>query len=126
MENCCRECSSKLYIKERLKQRNDISAFFNSHSGVKSIFNSKYTMLVLKNNRLYSRFAVTIKKNKTNSVGRNKAKRIIKEIYRTQKDKIPTGYDYFIIVNKFDSYKFPSFDDCKRDLLKLFKKVYYI
>ena len=126
MENCCRECSFKIYIKERLKQRNDISAFFNNHSGVKSIFNSKYTILLLKNNSLYSRFAVTIKKNKTNSVGRNKVKRIIKEIYRTQKDKIPAGYDYFIIVNRFDSYKFPSFDDCKRDLLKLFKKVYHI
>ncbi|WP_300366779.1 ribonuclease P protein component [Brachyspira sp.] len=126
MENCWRERSSKLYIKERLKQRNDISAFFNNHSEVKRIYNSKYTILILKNNRSYSRFGVTIKKNKTNSVGRNKAKRIIKEIYRTQKDKIPVGYDYFIIVNRFDSYKFPSFSDCKRDLLKLFQKVYYL
>ncbi|WP_295155033.1 ribonuclease P protein component [uncultured Brachyspira sp.] len=126
MENHCRELSLKLHIKERLKQRNDISAFFDNRSNVKRVFNSKYTILILKNNRLYSRFAVAIKKNKTNAVGRNKAKRIVKEIYRTQKDKIPAGYDYFIIVNKFDSYKFPSFNDCKRDLLKLFQKVNYI
>ncbi|CRF34911.1 hypothetical protein BRSU_2328 [Brachyspira suanatina] len=126
MENCYREYSLKLYSKERLKHRSDISAFFNNSSSVKRIYNSKYTVLLLENNRSYSRFAVTIKKNKTNSVGRNRVKRIVREIYRTQKDKIPVGYDYFIIVNRFDSYKLPSFDDYKKDLLKLFQKVLHI
>ncbi|PTY39425.1 ribonuclease P protein component [Brachyspira hampsonii] len=116
----------KLYNKERLKHRGDISAFFNNSRSVKRIYNSKYTVLLLENNRSYSRFAVTIKRNKTNSVGRNRAKRIVREIYRTQKDKIPAGYDYFIIVNRFDNYKLPSFDDYKRDLLKLFQKVLHI
>lgn len=126
MGNCYREYSLKLYSKERLKHRSDISAFFNNSISVKRIYNSKYTVLLLENNRSYSRFAVTIKKNKTNSVGRNRAKRIVREIYRTQKDKIPAGYDYFIIVNRFDSYKQPSFDDYKRDLLKLFQRVLHI
>ncbi|WP_157154326.1 ribonuclease P protein component [Brachyspira murdochii] len=113
----------KLYSKERLKHRNDISAFFNKDNIVKRMGNFRYTLLVLKNNRLYCRFAVAIKKNKTNSVGRNRVKRIVREIFRSQKDKIPAGYDYFIIVNKFDSYYSPSFSDCKRDLIKLFQKV---
>lgn len=126
MGNCYREYSLKLYNKERLKHKNDISAFFSNSSSVKRVYNYQYTMLLLENNRSYSRFAVTIKKNKTNSVGRNRAKRIVREIYRTQKDKIPAGYDYFIIINRFDSYKLPSFNDCKRDLLKLFQKVLYI
>lgn len=113
----------KLYSKERLKHRNDISVFFDKNNSIRRIYNSRYTILLLKNNLLYSRFAVTIKKNRTNSVCRNKVKRIVREIYRTQKDKIPIGYDYFIIVNRFDNYKFPLFNDCKRDLLKLFQKV---
>ena len=113
----------KLYSKERLKHKSDISAFFNKNNSVQKISNFQYTILLLKNNRSYSRFAVTIKKNKTNSAGRNRAKRIVKEIYRTQKDKIPMGYDYFIIINKFDSYYYPSFYDCRRNLLKLFQKV---
>lgn len=123
MENCYSKYSFKLYTKERLKHRNDIKAFFNKDKSVRKIYNSKYTVFLFKNNRSYSRFAVTIKKNKTNSVGRNKAKRIVREIYRTHKNEIPTGYDYFIIVNRFDSYKMPSFNDCKQDLLKLFQKV---
>lgn len=123
MENCDREYQLKLYSKERLKHRNDISVFFNKNNSVKRISNSNYTLLLLRNNRLYCRFAVTIKKNKTNSVGRNRVKRIVREIFRIDKDKIPTGYDYFIIINKFDSYYSPSFNDCKRDLIKLFQKV---
>ncbi|WP_020004580.1 ribonuclease P protein component [Brachyspira innocens] len=113
----------KLYSKERLKLRNDISAFFNKNNNIKRISNSSYTLLILKNNRWYSRFAVAIKKNKTNSVGRNRVKRIVREIFRSEKAKIPRGYDYFIIINKFDSYYSPSFNDCKRDLIKLFQKV---
>ncbi|WP_096737740.1 ribonuclease P protein component [Brachyspira sp. G79] len=113
----------KLYSKERLKHRNDISAFFNKNSSVKRISNSNYTVLLLKNNRLYCRFAVAIKKNKTNSVGRNRVKRIVREIFRSQKDQIPAGYDYFIIINKFDSCYSPSFNDCKKNLIKLFQKV---
>lgn len=113
----------KLYSKERLKHRNDITVFFNKNNGVRRISNSLYTIFLLKNNRLYSRFAVAIKKNKTNSVGRNRAKRIVREIYRSSKDKIPVGYDYFIIINRFDSYYSHSYNDCKRDLLNLFQKV---
>ena len=72
---------------------------------------------------MYSRLEVDKKKNKTNSVGRNRAKRIVREIYRSSKDKIPVGYDYFIIINRFDSYYSHSYNDCKRDLLNLFQKV---
>lgn len=113
----------KLYSKERLKYRNDISAFFNNKNNLKKVRSLYYSVFVLKNNRSYSRFAVTIKKNKANSVNRNRVKRIVREIYRIEKNKIPIGYDYFIIINRFDSYNFPSFNDCKRYLLKLLHKV---
>ena len=79
-----------------------------------------FTILALQNNRSYSRFVVTIKKNKTNAVKRNRAKRIVREIYRTEKNNIPVGYDYFIIINIYISR---SFLDYKKELMKLFYRI---
>ncbi len=76
-------------------------------------------ILGLKNNRSYSRFAVSMKRNKTNAVNRNREKRVVREIYRTEKSKIPIGFDYFIIVKRKNNR---SFEDCKKDLLELFKR----
>ena len=111
--------SSKIYYKERLKKRNDIVVFFENKADLKKSVNYFYTILGLKNNRSYSRFTVAVKKNKLNSVNRNRAKRIVREIYRTEKSKIPAGYDYFIIVKNINLY---SFEDCKTNLLELFQR----
>ena len=113
----------KLYIKERLKRRNDIKVFFNKESNIKRVGNYYYTVLMLKNNRSYSRFAVAVKRNKAKAVKRNKAKRIVREIYRLEKDNIPIGYDYFIIVNKIDIDNSFLFDNVRKNLLDLLQKV---
>ena len=110
---------AKIYFKERLKKRNDIIAFFENKANLIKSINYSYVILGLKNNRPYSRFAVNIKRSKSSAVSRNREKRIVREIYRTEKNKIPTGYDYFIIVKRKNSR---SFEDCKKDLLELFKK----
>ena len=110
---------AKIYFKERLKKRNDIIAFFENRADLIKSINYFYTILGLKNNRSYSRFAVSMKRNKSKAVIRNREKRIVREIYRTEKSRIPAGYDYFIIVKKKNSR---SFEDCKKDLLELFKK----
>ena len=89
--------SFKLYRKEKLKSKKDIICFFkkNDNSNLMRYSNYLYTILALQNNRSYSRFVVTIKKNKVNAVKRNRAKRIVREIYRIEKNNIPVGYDYF-------------------------------
>lgn len=114
--------SFKLYRKEKLKSKKDIICFFkkNDNSHLMKYSNYLYTILALQNNRSYSRFVVTIKKNKVNAVKRNRAKRIVREIYRIEKNNIPVGYDYFIIINRYLSR---SFMDYKRELMKLFYKI---
>lgn len=111
--------SSKIYYKERLKKRDDIIIFFENRTDLIKSVNYYYMILGLKNNRSYSRFAVSMKRNKSNAVNRNREKRIVREIYRTEKSKISTGFDYFIIVKRKNNR---SFEDCKRDLLELFKR----
>ncbi len=110
----------KIYSKERIKKRNDILPFFNKNNNAIIYSNYFYTIFVLENNRSYSRFAVSIKKNKAKAVYRNKAKRIVREIYRTEKENIKIGYDYFIVINRYISR---SFEDWKKDLIKLFQRV---
>lgn len=111
--------SSKIYCKERLKKRDDIIIFFENRTDLIKSINYYYMILGLKNNRSYSRFAVSMKRNKTNAVNRNREKRVVREIYRTEKSKIPIGFDYFIIVKRKNNR---SFEDCKKDLLELFKR----
>lgn len=111
--------SSKIYYKERLKKRDDIIIFFENRTDLIKSVNYYYMILGLKNNRSYSRFVVSMKRNKSNAVNRNREKRMVREIYRTEKSKIPTGFDYFIIVKRKNNR---SFEDCKRDLLELFKR----
>lgn len=114
--------SLKLYRKEKLKNKKDIICFFNKNDNSNLLKYSNYffTILALQNNRSYSRFVVTIKKNKANAVKRNRAKRIVREIYRTEKNNIPVGYDYFIIINRYISR---SFLDYKKELMKLFYRI---
>lgn len=111
--------SYRLYVKERLKHRSDIDSFFTRRDNVIRLSGLFYTMLSRKNDFGYSRFAVTVKRNKAKAVFRNKAKRIVREIFRTEKIDIPIGYDYFIFVNKPYGY---SFQDYKKDLIGLFQR----
>ena len=98
--------SFKLYRKEKLKSKKDIICFFkkNDNSNLLKYSNYFFTILAKQNNRSYSRFVVTIKKNKANA----------------EKSNIPVGYDYFIIVNRYISR---SFLDYKKELMKLFYRI---
>ncbi|QEN04777.1 ribonuclease P protein component [Thiospirochaeta perfilievii] len=80
---------------ERLSKQSDLKTVFATGSrsntaGAKVVY--------LKNNLSYSRFAITIVRKFGNSVERNHAKRIFRELYRLNKDKILTGMDIIIIL----------------------------
>ena len=47
-----------------------------------------------------SRLGITVPKKTGNAVMRNKWKRLIRESFRTQVDRIPTGYDYIVRPKK--------------------------
>lgn len=113
--------SFRIYLKERLKSKKEIALFFNGISSVLRIGGRNYTLLCLKNKSPYSRFAVSVKKGRgVNAADRNKSKRIVREIFRKNKDFITKGFDYFIIVKKID---IPSFQTSENELISLFSKV---
>lgn len=111
--------SYRLYTKEHLKHKADIGSFFIRSNSIIKFSGLYYSIMIRKNNFTYSRIAVTVKRNKANAVKRNRAKRVVREIFRTEKKNIPVGYDYFIFVNKPYGYSFQIY---KEDLMELFQR----
>lgn len=80
---------------ERLSKQSDLKTVFAAGSS----FNTAGAKVVyLKNNLSYSRFAITIVRKFGNSVERNHAKRIFRELYRLNKDKILKGMDIIFVL----------------------------
>jgi ribonuclease P protein component len=50
--------------------------------------------------RQYRRLGVTVSKKVGNAVIRNRCKRIIREIFRKNKDKFPLGADVVVVVRR--------------------------
>lgn len=118
-ESTLQKSSYRFYVKEHLKHKSDISSFFIRNNSIIRFSGLYCSILGRKNDLPYSRIAVTVKKNKANAVKRNRAKRIIREIFRIEKQSIKSGYDYFIFVNRPYGYSFQIY---KEDLMELFHR----
>lgn len=80
---------------ERLSKQSELKTVFASGSK-KNTAGAK--VVYLNNNLSYSRFAITIVRKYGNSVARNYVKRIFRELYRLNKDKIRTGKDIIFVI----------------------------
>ena len=100
--------NERLYRKERIKKKSEVSSFFTNKSNTIFLSSRKYiySIIIRPNDFGYSRFAVSVKKNKGKAPVRNRAKRQIREIFRKNRDSIPMGYDYFVIVNNVAKLQF--------------------
>ncbi len=113
------DVGEKLYKKYKIKKRSDIKGFFENRDHTLFLYSKKkmYSIIIKANNCEYFRFAVSVKKSKGCAPIRNREKRIVREIFRRNKDCIFCGYDYFIIVNNVDKLAFEYRERC---LLSIF------
>lgn len=88
--------SESLTKKERIKRKTQINRFFSLPSYVVECKGAK--LRYIENGLSYNRVVFCLVKNFKNSVDRNKAKRIIREIYRKNKGLLKTGYDLAFIL----------------------------
>ncbi|MGC9321375.1 MAG: ribonuclease P protein component [Kosmotogaceae bacterium] len=90
---------------ERLRRKADFDRVFKKG---KSIVDPFFVVLYVKNGLPFSRIGVSIKRKFGKANLRNRLRRLVKEVYRTNKSAFPNGYDILFIARK--------------DLSDLFKK----
>lgn len=101
--------------KERIGKK-DISRVFELSVSIKY---SCIRLLYCRNGITWNRIAVVLRKGYGNSVERNRAKRLVREIYREIKNSLPEGYDFiFFITGRIKDY-----DTAFSNMLSLFKQA---
>jgi ribonuclease P protein component len=69
----------------------------------------------------FSRLGVTVGKSAGNAVERNRFKRLVREVFRQNREQLPAGWDFVIIKQK--NIKEPTFEDIKQSFLNLAQKI---
>ena len=81
--------------KDILRKKDDFDAIYKAGRSVPD----RYVVLFYRKNDLtYNRTAFLASKKVGNSVQRNRAKRLMKESYRLNRDRFSAGYDLIIIA----------------------------
>ncbi|WP_184748573.1 ribonuclease P protein component [Spirochaeta isovalerica] len=80
---------------ERLGKRSDLKRVFSEG---KHISSRGAKLIYVSNGLAFNRFAVALVRKYGNSVERNKAKRVLREIYRESKDSLISGYDIIVVL----------------------------
>lgn len=81
----------------RLTDRKEINRLSKSGRTIKS---ENFRLKFARNDFGVSRICFSISKKIATSPQRNRIRRIFREIFRTNKEKIPEGFDYILICNK--------------------------
>ena len=103
----------------RLHKEKDFKKTFQKG---RSFFTKALGVKVLKNNLKTSRFGIVVStKISKKAVVRNKVKRQIREVLRSQLDKVKPGYDVVIITLPAIIDK--EYVDIEKDLKSAFKKL---
>ena len=89
----------KFKKKERIKKKEDFKEIINDNNKIRTKF---YTCFFKKNKFKENRIGIIIKKKIGNSVKRNYEKRIIRNFFRINKNKIKESCDLIIILNEPD------------------------
>lgn len=69
-----------------------------------------------------SRIGLTVTRKVGNAAARNRWKRRLREIFRRNKDRFPTGWDFVVIVKR-SAPNDASFDELRTELLTLMNEA---
>lgn len=107
---------------ETIKKNEEFQTIYNKG---KKYFGYYFLLYVKKNQNLNSRFGVVVSKKTGNAVCRVRLKRLFREIYRKEEEKLDTSYDYIFIAKKSAGqvWKTLKCQELERDVIKVLKKA---
>jgi ribonuclease P protein component len=93
--------------------------------------NGVLTLYMARNDCEYSRLGVSVGKSRGNAVVRNRFKRLMREAFRQNTERIPAGFDYLLMIshrwpkksNVEKTPKMPTFEQVKVSFLALAKSL---
>jgi len=105
-------------IDEKLKKTYEFKKVYKYG---KSIADRYVVLYILQNNSSYRKVGYSVSKKIGKAVVRNKIKRVFRETYRHNKDKLVTGIDIVLIARKpiVDA----NYQQIEKSLNRLFKKA---
>ncbi len=103
---------------EKLKKRWE---FQRGYRKGQKYWNREFVIYVYRNTFNGTRLGITASKKIGKSVHRNRAKRLIREVFRLSKERIYPGYD-IIVVGRSPSTDL-GYQDAQKTLLRLFQKA---
>ncbi len=89
--------------------------------------NGVLALYMARNDCEYSRLGVSVGKSRGNAVVRNRLKRLMREAFRQNQERIPAGFDYLLMIshrwprksNVEKSPKMPTFKQVRTSFLDL-------
>ncbi|HBI38477.1 MAG: ribonuclease P protein component [Spirochaetes bacterium GWF1_31_7] len=93
---------------ERIRTKKDFDTVFQKGFFFKKSF--CFTVVYMLNNLDYSRIGIIVKKKHGCSVKRNYERRVLKELFRTNKPKLKNNYDLIFIIKNLSSYNQKKYD----------------
>lgn len=96
---------------ERILKRKDFTAV---HERGRRFFSENFIVLLSPNSSGVRRLGLTVGKKVGIAVRRNRIKRLLREFFRQNKDRLPPGQDMVIIARKDTSSR--TYDEVRREL----------
>ncbi len=110
----------RLRREERLRLRRDFDRVFSEG---RSVHDENLRIVYVENGLGYPRFAVVVRKKLGKAVYRNRLKRLIREVFRLNKEKFPSVDMVFVVRDGLKGRKNIKYWDVERIVLKLLEKM---